>query len=126
MIELAIKSDLERISGMKVYPLLLPKDIYTGITYLRVSDSEIETGLVRTGVIAGRFQITLYSEVDLTKIVKLDKAIWAEWKQVIHGDIQGYPVQYVRRGGISFGKETLPNGNTIYSLSRDFILTFSE
>ncbi|KON62732.1 hypothetical protein KOEU_37800 [Komagataeibacter europaeus] len=126
MIELAIKKSVERITGMKLYPLLLPADVYNGGTYLRVSDPEIMAGMVRTGLTAGRFQITLYTENDFTKLVKQDKAIWAEWRHVVHGEIEGYPVQYVRRDSISHGKETLNSGNILYSLARDYILTFAE
>lgn len=126
MIELAIKNSLERITGMTLYPLLLPAGVYNGGTYLRVSDPEIETGLVRTSLVEGRFQITLYAENDFTKLVTLDKAIWDEWKQVVHGTIDDYPVQYVRRGGVRYIKETLTNGNVLYGVIRDFILNFSE
>lgn len=126
MIELAIKASVERITGLKIFPLQLPAGTYNGGTYLRVSDPEVMAGMVRTGLTAGRFQITLYAENDLTKLVKLDKAIWDEWRDVVHGQIEGYPVQYVRRDGISFEKETLTSGSVLYSLARDYILTFAE
>lgn len=126
MIELAIKASVERITGMKIFPLQLPTGTYNGGTYLRVSDPEVMAGMVRTGLTAGRFQITLYAENDLTKLVKLDKAIWDEWRDVVHGQIEGYPVQYVRRDSISFDKETLTSGSVLYSLARDYILTFAE
>ncbi|NSL16655.1 hypothetical protein HTE05_23930 [Serratia marcescens] len=126
MIELAIKASVERITGLKIFPLQLPAGTYNAGTYLRVSDPEIMAGMVRTGLTAGRFQITLYAENDLTKLVKLDKAIWDEWRDVVHGQIEGYPVQYVRRDGISFDKETLNSGSVLYSLARDYILTFAE
>lgn len=126
MIEAAIKKALERITGMKVYPLLLPADQLEGVTYQRISDPEISTGMVRTGLVEGRFQITLYAVNDYTKLVQLDSAIWNEWKQIQHGMIEDYPVQYVQRSGIQEGKETLTNGSTLYDRKRDFILTFKE
>ena len=64
MIEQAIKTSLERLSGMAVYPLLLPDSELSGITFQRISDPEIETGMVRTGLIAGRFQISIYKVDD--------------------------------------------------------------
>ena len=126
MIELAIKASVERITGMKIFPLQLPAGTYNGGTYLRVSDPEVMAGMVRTGLTAGRFQITLYAENDLTKLVKLDKAIWDEWRDVIHGQIEGYPVQYVHRGGIRHNVETMTGGNLLYSLARDFIIHYRE
>lgn len=74
MIEQAIKISLERLSGMTVYPLLLPDSEQNGITFQRISDPEVETGMVRTGLIAGRFQISMYKVDDYTGLVKLDKA----------------------------------------------------
>jgi hypothetical protein len=92
MIEQAIKTSLERMSGMAVYPLLLPDSEQSGITFQRISDPEIETGMVRTGLIAGRFQISMYKVDDYTSLVQLDKAIWSLWKSIVHGELEGYPV----------------------------------
>lgn len=126
MIELAIKTSLERLSGMSVYPLLLPDTEQDGVTFQRISDPEIETGMVRTGLIAGRFQITMYKVDDYTGLVYLDKAIWAEWKKIIHSTLEGYPVQYVQRGNILQDKTTLTSNQVQYRLVRDFILYFFE
>lgn len=126
MIEQAIKSSLERISGMNVYPLLLPDAEQSGMTFQRISDPEIETGMVRTGLIAGRFQITMYKVDDYTGLVQLDKAIWSAWKGIIHGSIEGYPVQYVQRGNILQDKTTLTSNRVQYRIVRDFILYFYE
>lgn len=126
MIELAIKTSLERLSGMSVYPLLLPDTEQDGVTFQRISDPEIETGMVRTGLIAGRFQITMYKVDDYTGLVYLDKAIWAEWKKIIHATLEGYPVQYVQRGNILQDKTTLTSNQIQYRLVRDFILYFFE
>ena len=126
MIELAIKISLERLSGMTVYPLLLPDSEQNGITFQRISDPEVETGMVRTGLIAGRFQISIYKVDDYTGLVKLDKAIWSQWKSIVHGELEGYPVQYIQRGNILQDKTTLTSNQVQYRLTRDFVLYFYE
>lgn len=126
MIEQAIKISLERISGMTVYPLLLPDSEQNGITFQRISDPEVETGMVRTGLIAGRFQISIYKVDDYTGLVKLDKAIWSQWKSIVHGELEGYPVQYIQRGNILQDKTTLTSNQVQYRLTRDFVLYFYE
>lgn len=126
MIEQAIKISLERLTGIAVYPLLLPDSEQSGITFQRISDPEIETGMVRTGLIAGRFQISLYKVDDYTGLVKLDKAIWSHWKGIIHGELEGYPVQYIQRGNILQDKTTLTSNKVQYRLTRDFVLYFYE
>ena len=126
MIELAIKTSLERLSGMSVYPLLLPDSEQNGITFQRISDPEIETGMVRTGLIAGRFQISMYKVGDYTGLVQLDRAIWSNWKGIVHRELEGYPVQYVQRGSILQDKITLTSNQVQYRISRDFILYFYE
>jgi hypothetical protein len=126
MIEQAIKSSLERITGMDVYPLLLPDTAQSGVTFQRISDPEIETGMVRTGLIAGRFQISMYTVDDYTGLVQMDKAIWSEWKDIVHDTLEGYPVQYVQRGSIRQDKTTLTSNRVQYRIARDFILYFFE
>ncbi|HGG8754125.1 TPA: hypothetical protein ACJJXU_000207 [Enterobacter cloacae] len=126
MIEQAIKISLERLTGMAVYPLLLPDSEQSGITFQRISDPEIETGMVRTGLIAGRFQISLYKVDDYTGLVKLDKVIWSHWKGIVHGELEGYPVQYIQRGNILQDKTTLTSNKVQYRLTRDFVLYFYE
>ncbi|KLQ03800.1 hypothetical protein ABF75_07765 [Enterobacter hormaechei subsp. xiangfangensis] len=126
MIEQAIKISLERLSGMTVYPLLLPDSEQNGITFQRISDPEVETGMVRTGLIAGRFQISMYKVDNYTGLVKLDKAIWSQWKSIVHGELEGYPVQYIQRGNILQDKTTLTSNQVQYRLTRDFVLYFYE
>ncbi|HCM9267586.1 TPA: hypothetical protein N5L33_001175 [Enterobacter cloacae subsp. cloacae] len=126
MIEQAIKISLERLSGMTVYPLLLPDSEQNGITFQRISDPEVETGMVRTGLIAGRFQISMYKVDDYTGLVKLDKAIWSQWKSIVHGELEGYPVQYIQRGNILQDKTTLTSNQVQYRVTRDFVLYFYE
>lgn len=126
MIETAIKTSLERLTGMNVYPLLLPDIEQSGVTFQCISDPEIEAGMVRTGLIAGRFQISIYKVDDYTGLVQLDKVIWAEWKKIIHGSLEGYPVQFVQRGNILQDKTTLTTNQVQYRLVRDFTLYFYE
>ncbi|MBG0601568.1 hypothetical protein [Enterobacter hormaechei] len=126
MIEQAIKTSLERISGMSVYPLLMPDNEQSGVTFQRISDPDIENGMVRTGLIAGRFQISMYKVDDYTGLVKLDKAIWSQWKSIVHGELEGYPVQYIQRGNILQDKTTLTSNQVQYRLTRDFVLYFYE
>lgn len=126
MIESAVKLSLETISGMAAYPLLLPDIVQEGITFQRISDPDVESGMVRTGLIAGRFQISMYKVDDYTGLVQLDKAVWAEWKKIVHGTLEGYPVQYVQRGNILQDKATLTSNQVQYRLIRDYILYFYE
>lgn len=126
MIEFAIKPALERITGLDVYPLLLPDTVQEGVTFQRISDPQVGDGLVRTGLIAGRFQISMYKVDDYTGLVQLDKAIWTKWKKIIHGSLEGYPVQYVQRGNIMQDKITLTSNQIQYRLVRDFTLYYYE
>lgn len=126
MIEFAIKPALERITGLDVYPLLLPDAVQEGVTFQRISDPQVGDGLVRTGLIDVRMQINLYLIDDYTRALQLDKALWAEWQKLIHGQLEGYPVQYVERGGIQQNNVTLTNGRVQYCVIRDFTFTVPE
>ena len=64
MIELAIKGALERITGMNAYPLLLPDTVQEGATFQRISDPEMVSGMLRTGIVSARIQVNLYRLVD--------------------------------------------------------------
>ncbi|MGE8033288.1 hypothetical protein ACQKOC_23405 [Enterobacter mori] len=126
MIESAIKTAVERITGLDTYPLLLPDAVQEGATFQRISDPQVGDGLRRTGLSEVRIQISLYV-VDLyTSLLQFDGALWAEWKEIVHGQLEGHPVQYVERGGIQQGKTTLPNNRIQYRLVRDFIFTVPE
>ncbi|VGP34586.1 hypothetical protein SB00048_03177 [Klebsiella variicola] len=56
MIELAIKGALERITGMNAYPLLLPDMVQEGATFQRISDPEMVSGMLRTGIVSARIR----------------------------------------------------------------------
>lgn len=126
MIEDAIRTALAGLTGLKVYPLLLPDPIQEGVTFQRVSDPEMDGGMVRTGLIAGRFQISIYRINDYTALVELDRAIWAAWREVQQGKIADYPVQYIQRAGIIQDCTTLPSNSIQYRLVRDYIIYFYE
>ncbi|HDS6906966.1 TPA: hypothetical protein QHX44_000283 [Klebsiella oxytoca] len=126
MIELAIKTALERITGMNAYPLLLPDIVQEGVTFQRISDPEMFSGTLRTGIVSARIQVNLYRVDDYTSLLQLDKKIWSEWKSILHGQLEGIPVQYVERGGIQQDKTTLTNRSIQYRLIRDFIIHYVE
>lgn len=126
MIELAIKNELERITGMNAYPLLLPDTVQEGVTFQRISDPEMYSGTLRTGIVSARIQVNLYRVDDYTSLLQLDKKIWSEWKSIVHGQRDSIPVQYVERGGIQQDKTTLTNRSIQYRLIRDFIIHYVE
>lgn len=126
MIELAIKNELERITGMNAYPLLLPDTVQEGVTFQRISDPEMYSGTLRTGIVSARIQVNLYRVDDYTSLLQLDKKIWSEWKSIVHRQLDGVPVQYVERGGIQQDKTTLTNRSIQYRLIRDFIIHYVE
>ena len=126
MIELAIKTALTRITKLKSYPLLLPDTVQEGATFQRISDPAVGNGLIRTGLVDVRMQINLYLVDNYTRLLEMDKALWDEFKTLIHGVLEGYPVQYVERGGIQQDEKKLTSGKIQYRLIRDFTFTVSE
>ncbi|AFJ47145.1 hypothetical protein [Shimwellia blattae] len=126
MIELAIKTALERITGLEAWPLLLPENQLEGVTYQRVSDPELYSGMLRTGLVSARFQITLYRVDDYPGLLAQEKAIWSEWRGMTHDVLEGVPIQYITRGGIYQDKADLVNGHTRYRLARDFTFIYRE
>lgn len=126
MIELALKPALERITGLKAYPLLLPDTAQEGVTFQRISDPPVGDGLVRTGLSDVRMQISLYLVDDYTRALQLDAALWAEFQTLVHGQLEGHPVQYVERGGIQQDKAKITSGRVQYRVVRDFIFTVPE
>ncbi|EDX0904764.1 hypothetical protein IQ454_004763 [Salmonella enterica] len=126
MIEEALRDSLISLTGLPVFPLLLPEEEPEGVTYQRISDPLMDTGLVTTTLVQARFQVTLYLLSDFSRINRLDKKIRDAWTSVVHGDIAGFPVQAVQRGGVRQGAETLTSGAVQYRLARDFIITYAE
>jgi len=126
MIETGIYNALKSLSGLSVYPLLIPDTVQEGITYQRISDPEMQTGMVRTGLVAARFQISFVKVSDYTGLLELDRKLWQDWRSVRHGDIGGYPVQYVERGSLQQSKVTLTDNSVQYRISRDFVIYANE
>ncbi|HFP9305165.1 hypothetical protein [Raoultella planticola] len=126
MIELAIKGALQRITGMNAYPLLLPDTVQEGVTYQRISDAQVGTGLVRTGLSSVRMQVAIYLIDNYSRLLMLDKQIWSEWKTIVQSRLEDCPVSYVTRGSIQQDNNTLTSGRIQYRLVRDFIFTTPE
>ncbi|HBY5400115.1 TPA: hypothetical protein MIX68_28770, partial [Klebsiella pneumoniae] len=105
---------------------LLPDTVQEGVTFQRISDPEMYSGTLRTGIVSARIQVNLYRVDDYTSLLQLDKKIWSEWKSIVHGQLDGVPVQYVERGGIQQDKTTLTNRSIQYRLIRDFIIHYVE
>lgn len=122
MIENHIKADLELITGLRAYPLKLPDTAQEGITYQRISDAELNTGLAKTGVVQYRFQIGIILTDDYTRLLSLDVAIRSKWCNLQHAMIGTYPVQHVDSGGVWQDKYSLPNNKQQYRLTRDYLI----
>ncbi|CDH23758.1 hypothetical protein [Xenorhabdus bovienii] len=126
MIELEIKADLERLTGLPVYPLILPSTVREGITYQRISDPKFNTGLAATRLVEARFQIGIIVPNNYQKALGLDNKIRSAWESVRHGTIGNYPVQTVTRGTLHQGAEELTENQKRYRITRDFIITYAE
>ncbi|MBF7956130.1 hypothetical protein [Rahnella victoriana] len=126
MIEYEIKADLELLTGLNAYPLLLPDAEQEGITYQKVSDPLFETGMVKTALVQARFQISFYIINDYPRLLELDKKVRDAWEIIEHGHIGAWPVQTVTRGGIQQNQQTLTNNSVQFQLVRDFIICYPE
>ena len=125
MIEADIKADLERITKLPAYPLMLPSEHLEGIIYQRISDPKIFTGLAKTKLVQARFQVTVQL-ADYLAALALSDAIRDEWEGIEQGYIGDYPVQAVGRGNFLQSMEEQTGGRAIWRLTRDFILTYAE
>ncbi|MCG3463122.1 hypothetical protein L7G72_14970 [Xenorhabdus bovienii] len=126
MIERELKADLERLTLLPVYPLILPSTVREGITYQRISDPKFNTGLAATRLVEARFQIGIITLNDYTKAMELEQKIRSAWESVRHGTIGKYPVQTVTRGTLHQGAEELTENQKRYRITRDFIITYAE
>lgn len=126
MIEYEIKKDLERLTGMKVYPLMLPENTEQGATYQRISDARISSGLVQTSLVTGRFQISLYLTDDYPALLQLEKHISKTWEAVRHDVIGSWPVQSVTRGPLLQRSARLTSNRILYCINRDFLICYTE
>lgn len=126
MIELAIEPALTRLTGLDVYPLLLPSTKLEGVTYQRISDLAVTGGLSPTGLYDVRMQITLYLLNNPLRLLELDQLIWAEWRNIVHGNLEGQPVNLIQRSTIQQDKTVLADNTVQCKLVRDYILTVAE
>ncbi|MBD2812182.1 hypothetical protein ID853_15120 [Xenorhabdus sp. Vera] len=125
MIESDIKAALERLTTLTAYPLILPSTVLEGITYQRISDPKLNTGLAATRLIEARFQISLIL-LDYTKALRLEQKIRSAWESVQHGVIGKTPVQTISRGALYQDAEELTENRKRYRVTRDFIITYAE
>ena len=125
MIELQVKAELEKLTGLEVYPLSRPDNINECIVYIPISDPAVETGFVRTGLVALRLQVDFYC-IDYEEARAHDRAVWNAWKKITHGKIGAKPVQYVTRGGKIERRYSDAGPSGIFCISRDFIIYHDE
>lgn len=126
MIEFEIKTALEELTHMPVYPLVLSDPGLEGVTYQKISDLKLNTGLVNTSLVQSRFQIVLYVIDDYARLIALDKIILTAWEGIQHGHIGHWPVQAVTRSTILQGATTLADNRIQYRMVRDSIICHSE
>ncbi|WP_118984377.1 hypothetical protein [Photorhabdus sp. CRCIA-P01] len=126
MIEPDIKTDLERLTGLPAYPLILPSNVLEGVTYQRISDPKFNTGLASTRLVEARFQVAFIVLNDYAKALKLDETVRSTWESIRHGYIGRYPVQAISRGTFHQSAEELTENQKRYRVVRDFIITYAE
>ncbi|MBD2779689.1 hypothetical protein ID852_19930 [Xenorhabdus sp. 42] len=126
MIEPDLKAELERVTKMTAYPLMLPSTVLEGVTYQRISDPKFNTGLTVTHLIEARFQISIIVLNDYTKALRLEQKIRSAWESVQHGYLGRTPVQTVSRGILRQDAEELTENRKRYRVTRDFIITYAE
>ena len=97
MIEDEIQRSLAALTHLAAYPLILPDSQQEGVTYQKISDLKVNTGLVDSSLVQSRFQIVLYVIDDYSRLIALDKAVLNAWEGVRHGHIGQWPVQAVTR-----------------------------
>lgn len=125
MIEQQVKAELEKLTGLDAYPLSRPDDINECIVYNPISDPMVESGFVRTGLVALRLQVDFYC-IDYEVAKAHDRAVWSVWKKIAHGKIGAKSVQYVKRGGKIERRYSDASPSGLYCISRDFIIYHNE
>lgn len=118
-----LKSEIERLLGVNVYPLVGLQTESEFVTLQLVSDPPLESGTIRTKLVAARWQISLISSL-YSRTEEMDKVLWQAWEGLVHGYIGRYPVQYARRGGVSESFDSDDGGK--YRRSRDYIFYYPE
>lgn len=118
-----IKSEIEKILGVEVYPLIGPQTQGEFVTLQLISDPRLVSGNIRTKLVAARYQISFISSL-YSRTEEMDKRLWAVWEALQHGYIGGYPVQYVERESVSESFE--PDDGGKYRRARDYIIYCPE
>ncbi|ROU13688.1 hypothetical protein EB837_12230 [Kluyvera ascorbata] len=118
-----LKSEIESLLGVNVYPLIGPQTESEFITLQLISDPLITSGTLRTSLAAVRFQISFISSL-YSRVEEMDKALWHVWEPIRHGYIGGYPIQYVAREGVRESFDNDDGGK--YRRARDYIFYCPE
>ncbi|HHS9192856.1 TPA: hypothetical protein ACTV61_004474 [Enterobacter hormaechei] len=118
-----LKSEVEKLLGVNVYPLVGPQTEGEFVTLQLISDPRLVIGTIRTKLVAARYQLSFISSL-YSRTEEMDKTLWAVWENVIHGHIGGYPIQYVERQGMSESFE--PDDGGKYRRTRDYIFYCPE
>lgn len=118
-----LKSEIENLLGINVYPLIGPQTEADFVTLQLVSDPNIESGTIRTRLVAARFQLSFISSAYRNNEER-DNRLWTLWRDITHGSVGGYPVQYVERGGLSESFDADDGGK--YRRARDYIFYCPE
>ena len=126
MIEDEIQRSLAALTHLAAYPLILPDSQQEGVTYQKISDLKVNTGLVDSSLVQSRFQIVLYVIDDYSRLIALDKAVLNAWEGVRHGHIGQWPVQAVTRSTLLQSATPLADNRVQYRMTRDYLITHSE
>ncbi|MEH3352806.1 hypothetical protein POV16_03010 [Enterobacter kobei] len=118
-----LKSEIETILSVNVYPLIGPQTESEFVTLQLISDPRLVSGTIRTKLVAARYQLSFISS-RYSRTEEMDKALWAVWETVVHGYIGGHPVQYVERQGLRESFE--PDDGGKYRRARDYIFYCPE
>lgn len=118
-----LKSEIESLLGVNVYPLIGPQTESEFITLQLISDPLITSGTLRTSLAAARYQISFISSL-YSRVEEMDKALWQAWEPIRHGYIGGYPIQYVAREGVRESFDNDDGGK--YRRARDYIFYCPE
>ncbi|CAI1980948.1 hypothetical protein [Serratia marcescens] len=126
MIEDEIQRSLAALTHLAAYPLILPDPQQEGVTYQKISDLKVNTGLVDSSLVQSRFQIVLYVIDDYSRLIALDKTVLNAWEGVRHGHIGQWPVQAVARSTLLQSATPLAGNRVQYRMARDYLITHSE
>lgn len=118
-----LKSEVETLLGVNVYPLIGPQTESEFVTLQLISDPHLVVGTIRTKLVAARYQISFISSL-YRRTEEMDKQLWAAWEVIQHGHIDGYPVQYVERQGVRESFD--PDDGGKYRRARDYIFYCPE